>query len=176
VERRGRRSWRRWCCCPLCVVLLPARSWAGLSSPSWCPPRGVVLLVLDQQAGHLLLWWSGGGWRWLRLALRPAMAPGAVWTLGQQPRDGGHGEEHHGVWCHGGLHSAAATSCKAGLATSSWWKASMTRVWVNSAQRHCVNVGRHQRCHRPWTLVPSLEASSRSSFISLAISSLKISG
>jgi hypothetical protein len=121
VVCRGCRSWRRWCCHPLWVVLLPARSWAGLSSLRWYPPRGAVLLVLVWQAGHLLLWWSGGGWRWLRVALRPAMAPGAVWMSGQRPRDGGHGEEHHGVWCHGGLYAVAATSCKAGLATSSWW-------------------------------------------------------
>jgi hypothetical protein len=107
-------------------VLLPTlggapASWAGLSSPKWCPPRGAVLLVLNRQAGHLLLRWPDGGWRWLRVALRAALVAGAVWTSRQRPRDGGHGEEHRGVWCHGGLRVAAAMSCKAGLATSSWW-------------------------------------------------------
>jgi hypothetical protein len=40
---------------------------------------------------------------------------------GQRPWDGGRGEEHRGVWYLGGLRAVAATSYKAGLATSSWW-------------------------------------------------------
>jgi hypothetical protein len=32
-------------------------------------------------------------------------------TLGQQPQDGGHVEEHRGVWCHCGLLATAAMSC-----------------------------------------------------------------
>jgi hypothetical protein len=34
---------------------------------------------------------------------------------------GGRGEEHHGVWCNGGLLMVAMTSFIAGEAASPWW-------------------------------------------------------
>jgi hypothetical protein len=83
---------------------------------------------------------------------------------GQRPLDGGCGDEHRGVWCHSGLRAAAATSCKAGLASSHWWLGSNDRGMVNSVRKHCIFLGRCRRCHRPWTSLLSLEASSRSSF------------
>jgi hypothetical protein len=77
---------------------------------------------------------SGGGWRLLRVACRPATALGAVQTSGQWPWDGGHGEEHCGVWCHGGIHTAEVMCRKAGLATLPWWIGFYDRGMVNSAK------------------------------------------
>jgi hypothetical protein len=71
------------------VVLLPAWSWAGLSSPSLCPPRGAVVLVPDRQAGHFLFWWSGGGWRWLQVV--PA------WSAAAREEEAGVAPGMHGL-------------------------------------------------------------------------------
>jgi hypothetical protein len=54
--------------------------------------------------------------------LWPVMAPGAPrGHRGGGPKVVGVGEEHRGLWCHGGLSVAAAMSCNEDLATSSWW-------------------------------------------------------
>jgi hypothetical protein len=47
---------------------------------------------------------------------------------------------------------------------------------VNSARKHCIDLGRCRRCRRLRTSLPSLEASPRSSFTSLVASSLGLSG
>jgi hypothetical protein len=39
---------------------------------------------------------------------------GTIWTSGQEPLHCGRVEEHHGIWCNGGLPAAAAMRCIAG--------------------------------------------------------------
>jgi hypothetical protein len=160
-----------WCSC---------RHGAGMGcGPSWCPPHGAVPLSLGRQAGHLLLRWPDGGWRWLRVAWRLTMALGAVWTSGQRPRDGGCGMQFgcqdSGPGTVGVARSTSACGATVGFVgrrrrPAKWgWPlrlgglASTTWVWVNSARKHCIDLGRRRRCRRPWTTVPLLEASSRSS-------------
>jgi hypothetical protein len=136
VEHRGGQAWRRWCCCPFWVVLLPAWSWEGqrseLVSSAWCgatiswssgwPPSALVARWwLEVAAGGVEADDGSGCSLDVKAAAPRWWVWRAVWTSGQRRRDGGRGEEHLGVWCHIRLRAAATTSCKVGLATSPWW-------------------------------------------------------
>jgi hypothetical protein len=83
-------------CTATSVVLRSAWSWAGLSSPSLCPPRGAVVLVLDRQAGHFLFRWSGGGRRWLQVV--PAWSGAARVEEAGAAAPGMHGLASSTAW------------------------------------------------------------------------------
>jgi hypothetical protein len=173
-------------------MLLPTWSWAGpsieLVSAAWC--GAAIFGSSCWPPAALVVWrWFGGGCGWCRVRRRLRVQFG---RQGSDPRTAG-------VACS--LDARAAAPGRSGVVRSTsacgatvgfvrrrrraamWgWilrlggLASVTWVWVNSARKHCIDLGRCRRCRRAWTKVPSLEGSSRSSFTSLADLSLRLSG